>query len=122
MHTNAFISHIAESKFTSFHYKSLKGEDLKAWLLLPRITGRIRSYPLLTVVYPGRIQTNRPPRILGSLESNSVLNMQIAAAEGYAVLFPSMPLSEIGVADDPMLRLSEGVLPAVDKATGNRRC
>jgi dipeptidyl aminopeptidase/acylaminoacyl peptidase len=32
------------------------------------------------------------------------------------VLFPSMPMAPEGIAEDPMLRLPEGVLPAVDKA------
>jgi dipeptidyl aminopeptidase/acylaminoacyl peptidase len=42
--------------------------------------------------------------------------MQIPAAHGFAILLPSMPLKPEGEVEDPMLRLTEGVLPALDKA------
>ena len=38
------------------------------------------------------------------------------AGRGYAVLLPSMALAPEGAVDDPMLRLPNGVLPAIDKA------
>jgi dipeptidyl aminopeptidase/acylaminoacyl peptidase len=111
---NDFLRQIAEAKFKQIHYKSLNGPDLEGWLLLPVGYQEGMRYPLLTWVYPGSVQGDRPPN-LGNIDSNSYLNMQIPAAKGFAVLFPSMPLAPNGIVDDPMLRLTEGVLPAVDK-------
>jgi len=112
---NDFLRQIAEAKFKQIHYKSLNGADLVGWLLLPVDYKEGMRYPLLTWVYPGRVQSDRIPNI-GNIDSDSYLNMQIPAAKGFAVLFPSMPLAPNGIVDDPMLRLTEGVLPAVDKA------
>jgi len=74
-----------------------------------------KRYPLLTWVYAGSVYTDRRPTYEG-IDGTVSLNLQIAAAHGYAVLLPSMPLAPEGVADDPMLRLTNGVIPAVDKA------
>lgn len=46
------------------------------------------------------------------------LNLQIFSSRGCAVLIPSMPLKAEGDVGDPMLRLMDGVIPAVNK--GNR--
>ena len=112
---NDFLREIAEAEFKQIHYKSLNGVDLVGWLLLPTGYREGLRYPLLTSVYPGSVQGDRPPN-LGNIDSSVYLNMQIPAAKGFAVLFPSMPLAPKGVVDDPMLRLTEGVIPAVDKA------
>lgn len=113
---NQFLAQIAESEFRQITYTGLDGEQLKAWLLLPVSFEEGRRYPLLTTVYPGSIQGDQPPSFDGTINSPTYLNMQIPAARGYAVLFPSMPLGPEGVTDDPMLRLCDGVLPAVDQA------
>lgn len=112
---NEFLRGIAEGEFKKFNYTSLSGETLNAWLLLPVGYQEGEQYPLLTWVYAGSVQGERSPT-LGTINSADCLNLQIPAARGYAVLFPSMPLEREGVTDDPMLRLAEGVLPAVDKA------
>lgn len=116
VHANALLRGIAEGEFRQIEYRSLNGEPLKAWLLLPVGYQEGQRYPLLTWVYAGSVQRDRPPTYLGTINSGISLNMQIPAARGYAVLFPSMPLNQEGIPDDPMLRLTEGVLPAVDKA------
>jgi dipeptidyl aminopeptidase/acylaminoacyl peptidase len=111
---NDFLREITEAEFKQIHYRSLNGAELEGWLLLPAAYKEGMRYPLLTRVYPGRVQGDRPPN-LSDIDSSSYLNMQIPAAKGFAVLFPSMPLAPKGVVDDPMLRLTEGVIPAVDK-------
>lgn len=113
---NQFLAGVTEAEFRSFDYTSLNGETLKAWLLLPVDYEEGRRYPLLTWVYAGSVQQEQPPTYEASINTTNCFNMQIPAANGYAVLFPSMPLSTEGVTDDPMLRLPEGVLPAVDMA------
>jgi dipeptidyl aminopeptidase/acylaminoacyl peptidase len=112
---NEFLNDIAEGELRQLQYTSLDGERLKAWVLLPPGYRAGQRYPLLTWVYAGSVLGDQPPRSLGSINSDSFLNMQIPAAKDYAVLFPSMPLKTEGVREDPMLRLPEGVLPAVDK-------
>lgn len=115
LETNTFLNEIAESEFRSIDYISQDGEKLKGWLMLPPDYQAGKRYPLLTWVYAGSVYTDRRPTYEGIDQSVS-LNLQIAAAHGYAVLLPSMPLAPEGVADDPMLRLTNGVIPAVDKA------
>ncbi|MGB9409215.1 MAG: prolyl oligopeptidase family serine peptidase [Terracidiphilus sp.] len=113
MEANGFLRDIAEGTFKSIEYTSLNGQKLKAWLLLPVNYQSGKRYPLVTWVYAGWMAGERPPSI--TIANSTCLNEQILAAHGYAVLLPSMPLTPEGTADDPMLRLPEGVLPAVDK-------
>src|SRR5262249_56619992 len=54
------------------------------------------------------------------LNNFSSFNMQVAAAHGYVVMFPSMPLKpdpeqDGWAASDPYMDLPKGVLPAIDK-------
>lgn len=111
---NTFLRQVEEGRFVSIDYASLDGVPLKAWLLLPAGYVEGRRYPLLTWVYGGMVAGPKPPsgwKINGS----NALNMQVPAGRGYAVLLPSMPLAPPGLADDPMRRAPEGVLPAIDK-------
>jgi dipeptidyl aminopeptidase/acylaminoacyl peptidase len=113
--TNTFLRNIAEGEFKSIEYTALNGDKLKAWMLLPVGYQPGKRYPLLTWVYAGSTAGPKPP-VSQSIAYASSLNMQIPAAHGYVVLFPSMPLKPEGMTDDPMLALPNGVLPAVDKA------
>jgi dipeptidyl aminopeptidase/acylaminoacyl peptidase len=112
---NRFLANIAEGQFKLFEYRSLNGEKLKGWLILPFGYERGNCYPVLVWVYAGLIYGEQPPYYM-RINSSVSLNLQIPAARGYAVLLPSMPLAPEGTAEDPMLRLTEGVLPAIDKA------
>lgn len=112
---NGFLQNIEEGQFKSFEYTSLNGEKIRAYYILPSGYEAGKRYPVLTWVYAGSVYGNRTPSNRGSINSSSYLNMQIPAAQGYVVLLPSMPLAPEGMTDDPMLRLPEGVLPAVDK-------
>ena len=113
---NSFLGELQEAPFRQIEYVSQNGEKLKGWLILPIGYESGKRYPLLTWVYAGSVYTDKLPttqRIGGFL---SPYSMQIPAAKGYAVLLPSMPLNPMGRPDDPMLRLADGVLPAVDEA------
>ena len=116
MAVNTFLRQVAEGKFKLIEYTSLNGEKLKAWIILPVGYEAGKRYPLLTWVYAGSMNTDAPPSSFYRLGTAHALSMQIPAANGYAVLIPSMPLDPEGEPDDPMLRLPEGVLPAVDKS------
>jgi dipeptidyl aminopeptidase/acylaminoacyl peptidase len=107
---NLFLNDIAEGELRSFDYVSLRGEPLKAWLVLPVGYQPGRRYPMVTWVYQSLVQTAQPPR-LASISMLNPLNLQTLASRGYAVLLPSMP----GLTHD-YKRLTTGVLPAIDKA------
>ena len=111
---NTFLNHIQAASTQRISYTSLSGQKLEAWLLLPPGHRKGERHPLLTWVYAGSMARATLP-LSADPASTSALNLQIPAAHGYAVLIPSMPLGPEGAADDPMLRLPEGVLPAVDK-------
>ncbi|MFT3791061.1 MAG: prolyl oligopeptidase family serine peptidase [Rudaea sp.] len=93
--------------------KALVEASVVEWHVAPQ--GGAVAYPLLTRVYAGSMAKSDPPSS-ERISYGSPLNMQIPAAKGYAVLMPSMPLGgPEGTTDDPMLRLPDGVLPAIDK-------
>lgn len=119
MRANDFLRSIMAPQFRSLSYRSLDGSELTAWLMLPAGYERGRRYPVITRVYPGRIH---PPEIAGrlrfinGLNSSSFINPNVATAHGYIWLMPSMPLNARGDPDDPLLKLTNGVLPAVEEA------
>jgi dipeptidyl aminopeptidase/acylaminoacyl peptidase len=115
---NGWLREIDQGNVTGIQYVSLDGESLNACILLPVGYQAGRRYPLLTWVYPGDIQgsdceTIRNDLLPGVAEPS--LNLQMLASRGYAVLIPSMPMNPWGQPDEALLRLSDGVLPAVDK-------
>ena len=113
---NQFLGELAHAPVRQFQYTSLNGESLKGWLVLPLRYQNGRRYPLITWVYPGRMLGDEPPSEAVIENGLGLLhNMQIPAARGYAVLIPSMPASRFGDADDYLLGLPNGVLPAVDQ-------
>ncbi|HEY5757748.1 MAG TPA: prolyl oligopeptidase family serine peptidase [Steroidobacter sp.] len=112
---NGWLRDITRPEQRSFEYTSLDGEKLRGWLLLPVGYTPGHRYPLITSVYAGAVFSEVPPGSLRFGQSLNPYSPQIWAARGYAVLMPSMPLNPWGNPDDPMLRLPNGVLPAVDK-------
>jgi dipeptidyl aminopeptidase/acylaminoacyl peptidase len=112
---NAGLRDIVAGSTQKIAYKSLDGRDLEGWLLLPPRYQPGQKCPLIVFVYPNWIAGARPPPNLADITLISSLNMQIAAARGYAVLRPSIPLNVYEEADDPLLKLTSAVLPAVDK-------
>jgi dipeptidyl aminopeptidase/acylaminoacyl peptidase len=115
VHLNSFLDGVAEGAMKLVDYNSLDGKPLKAWLILPINYKQGVKYPMITWVYAGSLMSEWKEPFLSHLNDPISLNMQLFAQRGYAVLFPSMPLSAEGVTSDPMLDLTNGVLPAVDK-------
>lgn len=112
---NAYLREIEPGRWQRIDYRSTRGEALVGWLLLPPDYRAGRRYPLISWVYPERVYGASPPSG-SSIEDGDLFNFQVAAGRGYAVLFPSMPLGPYGVPEDPLARLQEGVMPAVDVA------
>ncbi|MGF1539417.1 MAG: prolyl oligopeptidase family serine peptidase [Pleurocapsa sp.] len=115
LETNTFLREIIPGQLRQIDYISLDGEKLKAQLILPPDYNSERTYPVITWVYPGWV-VSPTPHFSHELNFLNPFNLQLAAARGYVVLEPSIPLSPEGEADDPMLKLLNGVLPAVEKA------
>jgi len=113
---NTYLSEIADAHWQKILYRSTEGEELIAWLMLPVGYVRGTRYPLISYVYPGYVMENIIPLRSGTHLTNSTfINLQLLTAHGYAVLMPSMPLTSLGIASDPYLDLSKGVLPAIDR-------
>jgi dipeptidyl aminopeptidase/acylaminoacyl peptidase len=115
VHLNAFLQTVAQGSMKLIDYQSLDGKPLKAWLMFPTNYHEGVKFPMVTWVYAGSMMSEAKEPFLSRLDDPIALNMQIFASHGYGALFPSMPLSPEGVTSDPLLDLSNGVLPAVDK-------
>ncbi len=90
------------------------GDDRQSWMLMP--TGwKVGDPPVPTIVdiYPGRRGSMMQNR-LSSLASS--IDAQILAANGYAVLFPSLPTSQNDQPTWPLDGAVEEVFAAVDQA------
>ncbi len=113
---NTWLRGVAEGQTRRVDYRGPTGEELAGWLILPVDHEPGRSYPLITTVYPGVVFRGQTPPTMLSIVGEHANNPQLLAARGYAVLFPSMPLSPEGEPSDPYLDMANGVEPAVDAA------
>ncbi len=117
LETNQFLRDIQAGELRKIGYRSLDGEELKAWVILPYGYTEGRRYPAVVWVQPGTVYGDKPPEppyALQVINNSHPLNLQLLAAHGYAVLLPSMPVKPYGQADWPYIELMKGVLPAVD--------
>ncbi len=111
---NTFLASVAEAPVRIFQYTSLHGELLTAQLMLPAEYKPDHRYPVVVYVYLGYKQT-AVPYLLTQLTESHPINLQLLAAHGYAVLLPSMPMSDSEAADDERYpSLPIGVFPALD--------
>jgi dipeptidyl aminopeptidase/acylaminoacyl peptidase len=88
-------------------WRSLNGQELRGALLLPVGYKQGKRYPVIVYVYGGlRLSTQ-----VNEWMTSIVINPQLFATRGYAVLFPDTPL-RVGT---PMQDLASTVLPATLK-------
>ena len=85
------------------------GAKLRGALLLPANYQTGTRYPLIVNVYGGEIMSNRVNQF--GFSWSPVLNMQLLATRGYAVLLPDTILRP----GTPMADIAECVLPGVNK-------
>jgi dipeptidyl aminopeptidase/acylaminoacyl peptidase len=111
--SNTFLEEIAVATCRQIEYRSLNGDPLKGWLVLPPDYDSETRYPTVAWVYPGTIFSDRKPWLL-QMAGEPSLNLHLLAAAGYVVLLPSMSASAESLISDPMLDLPNGVLTAVD--------
>jgi len=119
--TNGFLREIMSGELRAIEYRSLDGEDLTGWIILPVNYQSSKRYPLVSFVYPGVSAVKYMASTMARLNYSNPLNLQLLASHGYAVLLAPMPMppsadgkSQAG--SDPYMELTKGVLPAVDKA------
>jgi len=91
------------------HWLGDNGEPLQGALLFPSNFLEGERYPLIVWVYGGSLLSNQFDRF--GLAYSGVLNMQLLATRGYAVLLPDAPL-HVGT---PMFDLATTVLPGINK-------
>jgi dipeptidyl aminopeptidase/acylaminoacyl peptidase len=111
---NTFLQEIAPAIQRKVEYRSSSGQNLSAWLLLPPDYQSDKKYPLIVWVYAGWV-AGPSPSWADDISFARSLNLQIPVARGYVVLKPSIPLGAEGEPDDPLLKLTAGALPAVNK-------
>lgn len=103
---NAQLDDVALGTSRLLEYRTLDGEQRHAALLLPTGYKEGRSVPVIVVVYGGSVASDSF-HCFGI--SDDILNGQLLAAHGYAVLFPDISLSD----HDPMRQLPGQVIPAI---------
>jgi dipeptidyl aminopeptidase/acylaminoacyl peptidase len=113
---NTWLSSVAAGHCIHFSYTALDSQKLTGWLVLPANYAAPRRYPAVVWVYAGSVMSPNKVPTLAHLNFVIALNLQLLAARGYAVIIPSMPLPPFGHPTDPYQKLTNGVLPAVDKA------
>lgn len=113
---NAWSDGIAEPRKVLLHYEASDGTPLSGLLLLPvrPPVGVDGSYPLIVWVYAGMTFGDTSAMRTDHVWS-SPYNFALATAQGYAVLYPSIPLAPQG-SDGPIApHLTGAVLPAIDR-------
>lgn len=108
---NGFLRDVFEQASLTIDYKTEHGIPVHGWILLPAGYRPGERYPLIVEVYAGSV-------VEGSYDPDheQLFYQRLLCSHGYAVLVPSMPLAPEGTASDPMLALTDGVLPGIDKA------
>ena len=105
---NPGISDFSFGEVRLVSWKSPKGKDLCATLVLPVNYQKGKRYPLITYIYPG-VSISDYVNCFGVSEVGPD-HFQILANHGYAVLAPDTPLED----GPPMPQLPDSVLSGID--------
>lgn len=107
---NAAFGDIDPAPLRPIHHTGPNGEALTSWLYLPLAHSSGRPPPLVVLPYPGKLQAAPPARYAPGA-ANFTPNAQLLAAQGYAVLVPSLPRAQDG---EPAAGLADQILQIVD--------
>ena len=114
---NAWTREIRTGRAESISYTGADGKPLTGWLLYPPDYVAGRKLPIITIVYPGTIYSERTPRAFDIFNA-SFEHPQLFGAMGYCVLLPSMPQSDTPMRVDSIAALAGNVVPLVDAVIG----
>lgn len=109
---NRAMADVTPARVMAIPHRGLTGEALTSWLYLPPIPGPTRP-PLVVIPYRGRVF----PSPLAQYEVGGLsphMNPQILAAQGYAVLTPSLPYDATRI--EPTEGVADQILSVVDAA------
>jgi dienelactone hydrolase len=110
---NTWVANLQMGRAEAIAYRTMSGTPVTGWILYPPgyvAGGRI---PIVTVVYPGTMYSDRTPGVL-DIFNPQFNHPQLFAALGYGVALPSMPASDKPLQTDALGELTAGVLPLVD--------
>lgn len=109
---NSRLALVDPAKVRPIHHLGPDGQPLTSWLYLPPHQSADQRPPLVVVPYPGHVLSTAPDnQAPGALRLHT--NAQLLAAQGYAVLVPSLPYAS---GREPMDGLADQVLAIVDAA------
>lgn len=110
---NLWTRDVLRGRAEAIVYSTSDGTRLTGWLLYPprHITGQ--KLPIITVVYPGSMYTQRVPSSFNILQTDFE-HPQLFAALGYGVLLPSMPADANPLESTALNKLMDGVMPLLD--------
>ena len=113
---NAWSDGIAEPRKLFLRYAANDGAPLSGLLLLPAAppVGPRGSYPLIVWVYAG-MTFGDTTAMRADRAWSSPYNFALATAQGYAVLYPSIPLAPQGIDGPVAPHIMGAVLPAIDR-------
>jgi dipeptidyl aminopeptidase/acylaminoacyl peptidase len=111
---NTWLREITAGRAEAIPYRSADGRALTGWLLYPPDYLAGRTIPIVTMVYPGSIFSDRPPSSF-DIFNPAFNHAQLFAALGYGVLIPSIPESDKPMQVDGIAALAGSVLPLVDE-------
>ncbi|MFC5345534.1 alpha/beta hydrolase family protein [Brevundimonas staleyi] len=90
---NAGLAGIAWGRLTSVDHPGYDGRPLKSWVLEPRGPRPPDGWPVVVTIYPRSVFPDPPARALPGSAAHQV-SPAVLAAQGYAVLFASLPTHE----------------------------
>ncbi len=111
---NAHLRGVVGGTPVRIDHKGPGGDDRMSWLLLPPDYRPGRPVPTVVNVYLGSVGRDTWTR--WRLDQVHALNDHILAAQGYAVLYPSLPIPSQQIPRDPLQNLPDEVFAAVDAA------
>jgi dipeptidyl aminopeptidase/acylaminoacyl peptidase len=109
---NAHLKDVTAPEARRIVRKDRKGNDVADWLLLPQ-TSAPGPFPMVAYIYPGSIERSQvsPYATVRDIVRNGPRPL---LARGYAVLIPSIPLTD----GEPLSETADEVNKAVDAAIG----
>ena len=110
---NTWIREIAGGHAEAISYRATTGASLTGWVLYPAGHVAGQKLPIITIVYPGTVYSERAPSSLDLLNINFE-HPQLFAALGYGVALPSMPDGDNPLQANTLDALAVGVMPFLD--------
>jgi len=117
---NRHMRGIAPAIMRRLDHPSSQGETVNSWLVLPPGKDNAVGLPLVVIPYPGQMFGKMPPADQRLSGERPFANAQLLAAQGFAVLLPSLPMPS--VLPDRGYAFAAAIQPALEAAFANGCC